>query len=185
MEENLIRRNMWNGASVAGLALGGVSTIYMFITQFMGNAEMPSLLNSILGGLLWIVKFGGCIWLMMFFMKKFAAENPSAGNRDTRRFGVATALLSALVYATLSFANVAFISADMFTEQMDMMLQQMASMMDSNTMTQMEKMVGNMPQITFFSNLIYCFIFGAVLSAILSSNIPSKDPFADYKPDEQ
>ncbi len=185
MEENLIRKNMWNSAAVAGLALGAVSSVYMFIAQLQGNAEISVGLNTVLGGVLWLAKFTGCIWLMMFFMKKFAKENPSVDNKGTRRFGIITALLSALVYAAMCFANVAFISADLYAEQMDMAMQQMASMMDSNTLAQMENMIENLPQIYFFSNLVYCFIFGAILSAILSSNIPSRDPFADYKPDEQ
>ncbi len=185
MEENLIKRNMWNGAAKAGLALGGVSSVYLFATQFMGGAELPAFVNLLLNGVLWVAKFGGCIWLMMFFMKKFAAENKGADNRDTRRFGIIAAFLSALVYSAVSFANVAFISADMFNEQMGIMMQQLAPMMDSNTMAEMDSYIENLPQLTFISNLIYCFIFGAVLSAILSKNIPSRDPFADYKPDEQ
>ena len=68
---------------------------------------------------------------------------------------------------------------------MDTVMQAYAQILDSNTLSQMDKMLGKMPQITFFSNLIYCFIFGTVLSAILSRNIPSKDPFADYRPEEQ
>ena len=103
----------------------------------------------------------------------------------TFRFGMITAFLSALVYAAVSFANVAFISADMFTEQMNTVMQQMAPMMDSNSLNLMDSYLENLPEITFFSNLIYCFLFGTVLSAILSRNIPARDPFADYKPDEQ
>ena len=95
------------------------------------------------------------------------------------------ALLSAILYSGAAFANVAFISADLFDEQMAAMMQQMAPMMDSNTMSMMDTYMENLPQITFVSNFIYCFIFGTVLSYILSRNIPSKDPFAEYKPDEQ
>ncbi len=185
MEQNQIQRNMWNEAGKAGLALGAVSIIYLFATQFMTNAGMPAFANVLLTGLLWAGKFGGCIWLMIFFMKRFAAGNPDADNRATRRFGTIAALLSALVYAAMSFANVAFISADMFSEQTALLIQQMAPMMDSNTMAQMDRYMENLPQFTFFSNLIYCFIYGAILSAILSRNIPSRDPFADYKPEEQ
>jgi hypothetical protein len=61
-------------------------------------------------------------------------------------------------------------------------MQQMAPMMDSNTLNAVDSFMENLPQLTFFSNLIYCFLFGTVLTAILSRNIPSKDPFADYKP---
>lgn len=176
---------MWNGAAKAGLALGTLSSVYLFATQSLGTMGMPAVLNMLLTTILWIVKFGGCIWLMAFFMKKFAYENNEVDNAGTRRFGMITALLSAIVYAAVSFANVAFISADLFEEQMNMIIQQMAPMMDSNTMAEMDKTMANLPQLTFFSNLIYCFIYGTVLSAILSRNIPSRDPFADYKPEDQ
>ena len=92
--------------------------------------------------------------------------------------------MSALAYAAASIANVAFISPDLFTEQMDLVMQQMAPMMDSNTQSMLEKYFEVLPQITFVSNLIYCFIYGTVLSFILSRNIPSTDPFADFKPAE-
>ena len=90
-----------------------------------------------------------------------------------------------MVYSAFSFANVAFISPELFTDQMDMLMQQMAPMLDSNTAAQMDKTMQNLPQLTFFSNLIYCFIFGTILSFALSRSIPSKDPFADYKPEDQ
>ncbi len=176
---------MWNEAGKAGLALGAVSSAYLFATQFMSGAGLPAFVNVLVMGVLWVAKFGGCIWIMMFFMKKFASENQSVDNRDTRRFGTAAALLSALVYAAVTFANVAFISADMFSEQTATLIQQMAPMMDSNTRSFMEYYLEALPQITFITNLIYCFIYGALLSAILSRNIPSRDPFADYKPEEQ
>ena len=55
-----------------------------------------------------------------------------------------------------------------------------------NTISElMETYMEKLPQITFFSNLIYCTAYGTVLSFILSRNIPSRDPFADYKPDQQ
>ena len=151
----------------------------------MGQAELPAFLSVIRTGGRWLAKFGGCIWFMMYFMKAFAAENPEADNNRTFKLGVATAFLSALVYSAFSFANVAFISSDLFTEQMDMLMQQMAPMMDSNTAAQMDKTMQNLPQLTFFSNLIYCFIFGTILSFALSRSIPSRDPFADYKPEDK
>jgi hypothetical protein len=57
-------------------------------------------------------------------------------------------------------------------------------MMDSNSLSMVDSYLERLPEITFISNLIYCFAFGTVLSAILSRNIPSTDPFADYKPQE-
>jgi hypothetical protein len=181
MEQNQLRKNLWNGAAKAGLVLGGVSSVYLFASQFITAAGMSGFLSGLFSLLLWAAKFGGCIWLMKFFMKKFASENGNVQNSTTFRFGMLSAFLSALVYAAVSFANVAFISADMFTEQMNALMQQMAPMMDSNTMSQMDKTMQNLPQLTFFSNLIYCSIYGTLLSAILSRNIPDRNPFVDYK----
>lgn len=170
---------MWEEASKAGLALGLVSTAYLFITTFLSGAEMSPFLNMTISFLLWAVKFTACIWLMMKFMRRFAGRNAGADNSSTFRFGVITALLSALIYAAASFANVAYISADLYSEQMNLTLQQMAPMLDSNTMEQMDEMLGIMPQLTFFSSLMYCFFYGTILSFILSRSIPDRNPFAD------
>ena len=185
MEQNVTQKNMWNMAGKAGLVLGLISTAYLFITQGLGQIEIPALVNSILGFVLWAAKFIGCIWIMKFFMKKFVAENSKTSNSGTFRLGLAMAILSALVYSAAAFANVAFISPELFEQQMDMVMQQMGSMMDSNTQSLLETYMENLAQITFISNLIYCYVFGTILSFILSRNIPSKDPFAEYKPDEQ
>ena len=175
---------MWEDAGRAGLVLGLISTAYLFLNQFISGLETSSILITILSTILWAVKFGGCIWLMMYFMKRLVRQNPEADNSTTFRFGMLTAALSALVYAAATFANISFIAADTIAEQTNMMFEQIAPMMDSNSMDQMEKMMNNLPQITFFSNLIYCFIFGTVLSFILSRNIPSRDPFANKTSDE-
>ena len=185
MEQNVIQKNMWNTAGKAGIFLGLAATAYLFITQIFGQAGIPAILNSILGFVLWAAKFTGCILIMKFFMKKFVSDNASVTNSDSFRLGVIMALLSALVYSAFAFANVAFISPELFEEQMNAVMQQMAPMMDSNTQSVMETYMENLPQITFFSNLIYCFVYGMILSFILSRNIPSKDPFAEYKPEEQ
>lgn len=178
-------KNIWNIAGIAGLALGGISTAYMFMTQWATSAGMSGFLLIALNSVLWLAKFGGCIWIMRFFMLKYASQGSDIKNTHTFRFGVLTALLSALVFAAASFANIAFISADLFDAQIETMLQQMAPMMDSNSMGMVDKITANMPQISFFSNLIYCFAYGTVLSLILSRNIPSQDPFADYRPKDQ
>ncbi len=185
MEQNVIQKNMWNTAAKAGLILGLFTTAFLFISQMLGQTEISAFLSTLLTLLLWVAKFVGCIALMMFFMKKFAAENEGVTNSNTFRMGVTTALLSALVYSAFAFANVAFISPELFEGQIDAIMQEMAPMMDSNTQNVVGKYLENLPQITFFSNLIYCFLYGTVLSFILSRNIPKNDPFADYKPNEQ
>ena len=49
-------------------------------------------------------------------------------------------------------------------------------------MEMMEQMQGQMPVIAFFSTFIWCFLYGSVLSSILSSRIGRDvDPFAGGK----
>jgi len=177
-------KTLWNIAGKAGLALGAVSTAYLFATQLLGN-DLPAFVTSLLSFILWAAKFAGCILIMREFMKLLVKANPDATNSDTLKLGLLMSILSAFVYAGFSLANVVFISPDVYAESMDAMMQQMAPMLDSNSMAVLDQTMQNLPQITFFSNLIYCFIYGAILSAILSRRIPSRDPFADYKPDQQ
>lgn len=181
MEQNIMRRNMWNSAGKAAIILGLISTAYLFITQYTGHLQLPVFIGALLGFILWAAKFGGCIWLMMFFMKKFVKENSGTDNSATLKFGMITAFLSALIFAAAAFADVAFINTDQYAEVIDTTMQTYAKMLDSNSMNALDKLVDKLPQITFFSNLIYCFFFGSVLSAILSRNIPSKNPFSGIK----
>ena len=117
-EKNII----WEHAGKAGLVLGGVSILYMVLTALTGKlAENAgsglNILLTLVNFLLWIAKFGACIYLMRLFMQRFAKADPAADN--------------------------------------------------------------NLPSFSFFVNLIYCWLFGTVLSAILSRNIPSRNPFTD------
>ena len=76
MEQKALRKILWEEAGKAGLALGAVSSAYLFLSQFAGTLKMPALLSMLVTTILWAGKFGGCIWLMMYFMKKFVRENP-------------------------------------------------------------------------------------------------------------
>ena len=178
MEQKALRKTMWEEAGKAGLALGMASTAYLFLNQILAGAQLPSLISMFASAGLWAAKFAGCIWLMKFHMSKFASIDNKIDNGTTFRFGFAAAFLSALVFAAASFANSAFISADLISEQMNLLMQQMAPAMDSNTTKQMEDVMAKLPQLTFFSNLLYCTVYGGVLSLILSRNIPNNDPFA-------
>ena len=183
MESNA-RKKMWNMAGTAGLILGAVSAAYLFITQFLAGVQIPDFVRTVADILLWAGKFGGCIWLMMTYMKRYTATDESISNDSVFRFGILVSILSAVVYAAASFANTAFISADAINQQMAQIMEQMTPMMDSNSMNQLDKMMNRLPQITFFSSLFYCFLYGTILSFILSRNIPSRNPFAERTSDE-
>lgn len=180
MNHDLNTRILWSKAGISGAALGIGSGIFIFIGQAAGNIGSPVAATA-LSFVLWAIKFTGCIWLMRFFMKRLCAEYGDATNAETFRFGMATALFSALIYSAVNLANIMFVSPDLFAAQMQEIMSSYSSMLDSNSMSMLEKMEEDYPQISFFSTLIYCFLYGTVLSAILSRNIPSRDPFANFE----
>ena len=184
MEQNLVRANMWNIAARYGLVLGVIASIYTLSTTMMADLEISATLVKLITCILWTAKLVGCIWLMRHAMVSYAKTCDEISNRDIFKLGVTASVLSALVFAAFSFANISYISADLFDLQMEQAMTQMAPMMDSNSLSMVDCYLENLPTITFISNLVYCFIFGTILSAILSRNIPSVDPFADYKSQE-
>ncbi|MDD6254218.1 MAG: DUF4199 domain-containing protein [Candidatus Cryptobacteroides sp.] len=179
------RQALWNEGAKYGLVLGVITGAFIFLNMLAaslaeGSAMMKMLAVALNAGL-WLVKFIGCLWLMRFFMLKFAACHPSATNKHTFRLGVITALTSALVYSGINLLNICVISPDSIKEAIDTLMQTYSSIgafSDSDRIA-IEKTLGWYPQIAFFSNFIYCFIYGTVVSLIFSGSIPPKDIFAD------
>lgn len=173
------RKDIWDSAARSGLVLGAVSCAYLAISQLMGTISSGSaglsVLTSLLGIILWAAKFAGCIMLMKYFMLKFASSHQDVTNNDTFKFGTATALLSALIYSGFYLAYVTLIAPDTFSNAIAMITESYGSMMDQEALDAIENT--NMASVSFFTNLIYCFFFGTVLSTILSRNIPSRNPF--------
>ena len=183
MEKRISSKDLWDGAGKAGLVLGLVSSAYVLISMLLtklGGSTGMALVSTLLSFLLWALKFGGCIYLMKLFMTRFANAHPDADNSDTFRFGMATAFLSALIFSAFDMAYLTWIAPDTMTQAMESVTEMYGNMMPAESLEMLEGI--NFGHVTFFTNLIYCFLFGTVLSAILSRNIPSRNPFADNRP---
>lgn len=183
MKQEMTRNSLMNSTGIAGLTIGLVPVAHLYLTKAIG-AIPNSTVALILTFLIWALKFGGCIYLMMFFMKRFHSRYEGVAAGTLRRFGLLASLLSALVYSGVYLADMLILSPEYFTNAFNQAMASYSSIMDSNSLAAVDKIMENMPQITFFSNLIYCFIYGAVLSAILSRMIIPDNPFADMENEE-
>ncbi|MBQ4286815.1 MAG: DUF4199 domain-containing protein [Bacteroidales bacterium] len=172
-----------NEAGKDGLILGLVTILFMLASQFAGKIDSPAI-TGVLGFFLWLAKFLGCIFLMRFFMKKLVAGYDGVIGADTFRLGVWVALFSALICSAFTLINMLYISPDSLSETFDQLFEQMGPMLDSNSQEALTAMEPKMPVISFFTTLVYCFLFGVILSAILSKNIPKADPFAEVEADD-
>lgn len=174
------KKTLWDEAGRSGLVLGGISIAYTLICWLVGKyctAGVALALSSVGVMLLWIAKFIACIYLMKFFMKKFAASDPEVDNADSFRFGSVTALLSALLYSAFYLAYVLFIDPEMFNATLDALRE--SPMMDASSLDMLDSMAAKLPTISFFVNFVWCWFFGTVLSAIFSRNIPASNPFSN------
>jgi len=162
------KKSTWNTASIAGLALGVIPMAVLYLNGIVG---------PVFSVLLWLVKFVACIILMRFFLKRFSEYNHDAERSDVFKFGMLIALMSALLYSAFNMAYMLFINPDVIQEALDTVLENYSSFMDSNARSEIEELIPRLPAISFFGNLIYCWLFGTVLSAIFSKDIISDNPF--------
>lgn len=188
MKSEINRQAIWNEGAKAGLIIGGISAAYMCINMLTGSltangSAAAAMLISVLNVVLWAAKLLGIIFLMKYFMRKLVSSYEGVSNSDTFKFGAASALLSALIYAGFYLAWVLFIEPEALSQALDLAMQQYSQMFDSASKDAIAEMKGSLPQITFISNFIYCTLYGVILSAIISRNIPSSNPF--YNPSDE
>ncbi len=183
MEEKITKQILWNSAAKAGLIFGIISISPMVINQLLAGTN-PTLL-MIVTNAIWLAKLLGCIFLMRYFFIKLCKKYPEATKKTTFGYGVRIALFSSILLSGYTLLNLTVISPELISEQFAVIRESMASMMDSNTAKILNSIEDKYVELSFFSNLIYPFIYGVVLSSILSSYVPKKDPFAEFKNNSQ
>ena len=181
------KNSNWEESGRAGLILGGISAAYILIEWGLGSMSAGSagvkIVANMLNVLLWIAKFSVCLYLMRFFMLRHSKTNPDEDNSAIFRFGAKVAFLSSIIYSAIYLAYTLFLAPDIFSQAIDMLRDN--PMMDAASLEKMEEMIPRMPSISFFVNFIYCWLFGTILSAIFSRNIPSRNPFENDNTDNQ
>ena len=172
------RNKFLNDSGKAGLILGGVAIAYFLIGILLGKVNL-GFFGGLLNFLLWAAKLVLCIWLLHGFLKKFAATCDKDRSR-TFRFVLITAFCSALVYSAFCFAYTQFIVPDFYSEAFQMAADIYSGMLTSEQMDTLLDMEPSLPRLAFFGNLIWCWLFGTIVSAISSSRIcgPS-NPFEE------
>lgn len=170
------RKSFWKEAGTPGLVLGGIAAAYMFLT-----AEFPSTALNSIG---WFVKLVGCIWLMRLYIRNFVRSTDGCTRQDAYRFGVEIAVLSSIVYSGFFLLYTTVISPDYFNDTVVQVMEQYKPLLDSNSAAAMDAILPKLPSMVFFTNLIYCIIYGSVLSAILAGRSVAGSPFTKKKEDD-
>lgn len=180
MAQDINFKSLWTAAAIPGVVLAAISTAYLLANTYITMAAFPG--SSALVFFLDLAKIVACIWLMRLYMKRFSTDFSDASASDLRHLGTLIAVLSALIFATASMAFYKY-NPEIVGEAIDTVLGMYQDKLDSNSMNALDKMMENFPTLTFFSQFIYCTLYGWILSAILAGRIIPSNPFAGSKND--
>ena len=171
---------MWNKAAGNGLLLGLFTALCRIASQVIALSGTASAGTAVLSGIIWLLQTGGCIWIMKFFMERLVRQYDGVDSRDTARYGRMLALTSSLVFAGIMLADIVYIFPETADTQLSLYRQLYGEQMDANMRSALKTIEDNYPKIMFFSTLIYSWLYGVILSAVLSLTIPGKDPFSRF-----
>ena len=168
MKGKLDNTLLWNEAAKAGLLLGLVSVSCLLLKELAG-ASGSNFLAQAAVIILWVVEFFGCILLMKKVQLDLRDKYEDVKVADTFRLGRRAALLSGLVLASAQ----ALVIMYMPQETMDQLVSTVSESMNMTTAQQEEVsgMMDKLPVLTFLFQWLYCFLYGTVLSSIMSRYI--------------
>lgn len=168
MKKVMDNNAVWNEAGKGALYLGGLSVLCLSLKEASAISGSTFLMTAA-SVILWVVEFFGCILLMKRSMLDFKDKYEDVKISDTVRLGRRMALLSGLLLAS---AQALFIM-QMPAEQMNALVDQLSSAMSmgASERESLDGMLDRLPMLTFAFQWAYCYLYGAVLSSILSRYI--------------
>ena len=168
----------WNSAAIAGLVMAVATIAADYLTSLPTLLGATGFAVSILVYLLKFAKIIACVYVFRLLMLRFH-NNFSTDYTRLQHYGLKVALFSSILVAGFSLAQILLINPDTMTQMVQEVESAYQNMMDSNTMAAMEKMMSKLPAITFFSSLIYCYLWGWILSTTFARRLFPIDPFGD------
>ena len=168
-------KTLWNEAGKTGLIFGLFSSLCLALKE--GAALTGSMfLVQAAAIILWAVEFFGCILLMKKYMLDLRDKFDGVTMVDTYRFGRRVGILSGLILAAVN----AILVMNTPEETMASMLSQVSASLSglgSVSEDELGRIADKLPLYTFIFQWIYCFLYGSVLSAIMSRYIYARDIF--------
>ena len=163
----------WSQAAVKGLLLALITIACNTVTYLFPDSGFLSVA-------MFIIRTVASIWLLVVFMKQYAA----ATGGSAMSFALCTVLLSSLICAFYDAAAYAWLFpniAEKVTEAMEASFSQFPA--EGQAIA--ERMMDHFPRIAFFSSFIKDFLFGLIVAAIANSSTTKKDIFADGNKEDE
>lgn len=166
-----MNENRWKSAATYGLFLALITILYTLIQTILEPKTALALI-------LWVAKFAGSIWLLLYFIKDFASHKEVFSYKDGFRFGVMISFLSSIIAASYMFLHYGFIFSDSIAEQMDSVMNILQSS-NPDAVDSFAKIESKLPHIIFIFSLIYWTLFGVIASSIIANYTKKGDLFSN------
>ena len=169
-------KTLWNEAGRVGFVFGGFSSLCLVLKEGAGltNSHFLVMAAAII---LWAVEFFGCILLMKKYMLDLRDKYDGVTMVDAYRFGRRVALLSGLILAAVDALIIMKMPQETVTSVMGELSAAMPASLGSVSEDDLGRLVDKLPLYTFIGQWLYCFLYGSLLSAIMSRYIFTQGPF--------
>lgn len=156
-----------------GLYLSIVTIIYTLVVSVL----QPE--GFLIKSVLWIAKFGGCIYLLWLFMKKWSDRFDTISYGQSFNYGFIVCLFSSIVCACFGYIQVEWLFPQQIDEAFTLAKETMASQgtLDSTSENALNMVMGNFGRFTLFISLFYYAAFGALAAAITAVYTKKENPF--------
>ena len=169
-------KTLWNEAGRVGFVFGGFSSLCLVLKEGAGLTG-SSFLVTAAAIILWAVEFFGCILLMKKYMLDLRDKYDDVTMVDAYRFGRRVALLSGLILAAVDALLIMKMPQETVTSVMSELSAAMPAGMGHVSEDDLGRLVDKLPLYTFLGQWLYCFLYGSLLSAIMSRYIFLQAPF--------
>lgn len=164
-------QNKWQLAAIDGLVLSSITIIVTLLTNILGNNT-----NIIVSMLIWVVKFGGSLYLLYYLMKKYSSTQETISYGKSFGYGFLVCLFSSIVCACFIYISMEFIFPEQ-TETAIKQTQQLIAGYPEEQKDMFSKILNNYTYYILFGQLIYLTIFGAIASSIIANYTKKSNPF--------
>lgn len=174
----LDNKTLWNEAGRIGFVFGGFSSLCLALKEASGLTGSTFLVQAA-AIILWAVEFFGCILLMKKYMLDLRDKYDGVTMADAYKFGRRVALLSGLILAAVDAVLIMQFPQEDVAAVMDELSSTVAAQLGSGYQNEIDKVVDRLPVYTFIFQWLYCFLYGSLLSAVMSRYIFMQNYFQD------
>jgi hypothetical protein len=177
MKEEITNKQIWNDAARVGIVFGVFSSVCLGLKEAaaLTGSTFLTMAASII---LWAVEFFGCIMLMKKYIAE-AKQHEGISQLQLYQIGRRVALLSGLILAAVNAVIVSLTPDETIEAAFSQAMSSVPANMQADAADSMNMMLSNFPIFIFIGQWLYCFLYGSVLSAIMSRNVFMLNLFND------